>query len=63
MFETSITSFRKFSKGPGKSHDDDWIKKQKAIILDNGAKQYVTFEEFKAWASENLDLLSLMNTN
>ena len=63
MFETSLTSFWNFSKGPGKGADEEWVKRQKAILLDNGKKHHVTFNEFKIWASENLDLLNLMNTN
>jgi L-lactate utilization protein LutB len=63
MFETSLKSFRTFSKGPGKQADGDWVKKQKAILLDNGRKTTVSCQEFKIWASENLDLLNLMNTN
>lgn len=63
LLHTSIISFRNFSKGPGKQEDDDWIERQKATLLNDGAKQHVDFDEFKHWAEENLNIQSLLNTD
>jgi len=60
MFKTTITNIRIFSKGPGSESDDQWIRTQKAILLHNGQKDFVGFDEFINWAKKNLNL-SVMN--
>lgn len=61
LLQTSLISFRKFSKGPGGAVDTDWIEKQKHALLP-GDKRAINFDEFLVWAQENLNVYKLLNT-
>lgn len=67
LLQTSIISFRNFTKGPNKTGEthqrDSWISKQKNELMENGHRDRVTYIEFKEWAEKNLNAQSLLNTD
>ena len=61
LLRTSLIGFRKISKGPGGTADEDWMQKQIESLF-NDKSQGLGFDEFLVWARENLNVYKLLNT-
>ena len=61
LLETSLHGFRKISKGPGSSADDEWVQKQLDSVMPDKSSG-LGFDEFLVWAQENLNVYKLLNT-